>query len=318
MRRTSILLAAVTTTLGLGLAACGAAPPLGYTGNRTQWTVPLVHPEQRELVVSATVQGKGPYLFVIDPDAARSVIDDRVARQLDLYSDNHYVRVVNQLDVSMPRKFYEVLKLDAGDLHIRNVKMLNAPAGSLRAGGQVVQGILGSDLVSRTIVVGVDRDAGLLNLALTGHQEVREASSRVEGWLYRGLFYVPMRVGDRTLTMQVRLASSVSTIRPRALDGLGLRGMPAGAMQVDATGTVAHLRGAGVADQVELDGITLRNVPFYRNVDDREDLQFNYDGILGQDILSRFDITLDRDSKVLYLAPRSPARGGAAPGATEG
>jgi len=315
MRRTSLLIAALTT---LSLAACGAAPPLGYTGDRTQWTVPLVRPEQRELVVSATVQGKGPYLFVIDPDAVRSVIDDGVARQLNLYSDNHYVRVVNQNDVTMPRKFYEVLKLDAGDLHIRNVKMLNAPAGSLVAGGMKVQGILGSDLVSRTIVVGVDRDAGVVKLALTGHQQVPSDSARVEGWLYHGSFYVPMRVGDRTLTMQVRLASSVSTIRDRALEGLALRAMPAEVAQVDETGTVARLRAAGVAEQVTIDGITLHDVPFFHNADAREDLEFDYDGILGQDILSRFDVTLDRDAKVLYLAPRSSHRGGAAPGASAG
>lgn len=298
----------VTTTLAsaalLALIACGAAKPVYYQGDDTRWEVELIDPERPELVVEATVHGAGPYLFILDPDAPRSVMDDQVARDLDLYSDHRYVRVVNQNDVSVPRKFYEVLALDVGELHVRNVKVLNAPAGSLRVGERQVHGILGADLLSRTIVVGIDRDRGTVSLALTGHATVPANAAHVDGWLHYGSLYVPMRVGGRTLTMQVRLSSAVSTLRSEILRELGRAGAPGSVAIVDETGTALRLEGGGVLD-VALDSVLTESVRFYRHGDQRERFDLTYDGVLGQDILSRYHVVVDRDRKTLHLAPRT-------------
>lgn len=285
------------------VVACGASKPIHYDGDGTSWELALVDPGSPELVVEGAVHGQGPFLFVLDPDSPRSVIDDGVARRLDLYSDNQYVRVVNQRDVSVPRKFYEVLTLDIGELHVRNVKVLNAPEGALMVGGRTVHGVLGADLLSRTIVVRVDREKGKVALALTGHQTVPAGAAEVRGHLHYGSFYVPMTIGDQTLTMQVRLSSSVSTLRANALEELGLAELPGEVVAVDETGAAVTLPGGGIAD-VRLDGVDIERVRFYRHEDKRERFDFSYDGVIGQDILSRFHAVVDRDQKTLHLATR--------------
>jgi hypothetical protein len=303
MRTVSSIIAASAGLLLL--ASCGASPPRWYETDDTHWTVRLIEPDAPELIVEATVHDRGPYRFVLDPNAPRSVIDDGVARQLGLYSNNQYVRVVNQNDVTVPRKLYEVLALDVGDLHVRNVTMLNAPAGSLHAAGRVVHGVLGSDLLSRTIIVRADRDAGLVHLALTGHAELPAQAVAVKGWLHVGSLYVPATLPNgRTVTLQVRMASSVSTLRDSVLADAGLPGFTGAATEVDSTGTAVRLQPGGVAT-VGLDGIQVEGVEFYRHVDKRERDDFAYDGILGADLLSRYHTVIDRDHETVWLAPRT-------------
>ena len=293
------------------LAACGATTPLWYEGEQDHWTLPLAAGDFVEPVVPVMVHGQGPYLFALDPDSPASVIDEKVARSLNLYSNQQYFRILNQKDVTVPRRTYEVLELDTGDLRIRKTRMLHAPEGSLRASGQVVHGILGGDLLSRTIVIDIDRDAGHVRLSRTGTAAVPETAVGLHGWLHRGWLYVPVRVGDRQVTMQVRPSARVSTLRRKVLDKLAAR--PAAqpgndtTVEVDETGTPLVLRSGGVIPTVSFESLVARDVHFYIHGDRRERDRFQYDGILGQDILSRFRVIIDRDHKTLYLAPRSPS-----------
>lgn len=290
-----------------GLAtACGATTPLWYEGQQDSWTLPLASDEFAEPVVQVMVHGQGPYLFALDPDSPASVIDEDVAATVGLYSNWRYLRIVNQNDVTVPRRYYEVLELVTGDLQIRKTKMIHAPAGSLRASGRMIHGVLGAELLSRTIVMDIDRDAGHVRLSRTGRAAIPETAVGLRGWLHRGWLYVPVRVGDREVTMQVRPSVRVSTLRKKVLDKMVFQPAQDSIVHVDETGTPIELRGGGVVPAVGLDGLVTRDVRFFIHGDRRQRNAFKYDGILGQDILSRFRVIIDRDHKTLYLAPRSP------------
>lgn len=286
------------------LVGCRAAsPPVYVSGDQTTWTIPLVDPESPALVVEATVHGKGPYRFLLDPDSVASVIDDGVARDLNLYSSQHYFRVVNQNDTSVPRKLYEVLSLEAGELHISNKPMVNAPAGSLRAGGKVLHGILGGDILTRTMVVHIDRDRGVVQLALTGKQQIPANALAIRATLHDGTLYVPVKIqGDGEVLMQVRLGSAVSALDAGVLANVRARRFDKVAIGVDETGAAAQLNG-GVVTGLELDGFAIPDVQLYRQADRR--LEYPYAGFIGADALKRYDVVVDRDEMVLWLAPRA-------------
>lgn len=296
--------------VGLAVAAhagCGAAPPVWYAGGGTNWTVPLVDAKRNaELVVAATIHGAGPFYFLLDPDAPRSVIDDRVAGRLDLYTDNRWVRVANQRDVTVPRKWYEVLDLEAGDLRVRNLKMLSAPAGSLDRDDLPIAGILGADLLSRTIVIEVDRDAGVARLALTGHARIPEAAVAIRGKLHYGALYVQVPInGGRPVTLQVRLGLRSSTLTTAAMGELGLPTVEARAVLVDETGTRETVHIGAIAESIGLGALAVRDAVFLSHVDKRARDDFPHDGFLGQNVLALYRVVVDRDHEVIWLAPRS-------------
>src|SRR5207237_1156911 len=75
---------ALALALALGGACTVGAPPGFSSGDH--WAFPLVGPlEDGVLLVPVTINGKGPYLFLLDPDAPLTSIDEALAAGLDLY-----------------------------------------------------------------------------------------------------------------------------------------------------------------------------------------------------------------------------------------
>ena len=70
----------------LAVAACGAPPAVPPTFSAgDSWTAPLVGPLENDLLlVPVFVNGKGPYVFAIDPDAVVSVITKHVYQDAGL------------------------------------------------------------------------------------------------------------------------------------------------------------------------------------------------------------------------------------------
>jgi hypothetical protein len=66
------------------LAACVVGAPPGFSPGTT-WVFPLVDPlADGPLVTHVYVDGKGPYLFVIDPDSGIAIIDASVCARAGL------------------------------------------------------------------------------------------------------------------------------------------------------------------------------------------------------------------------------------------
>lgn len=284
----------------LVLAACAHRPTSVVSGDH--WTVPLAHPlDQGGLIVPVTINGVGPLAFVIDPTAKVSVIDRSVAESLNLFSRDEYTRVADQDDHTVPARSFEVLALEAGDLHVRNIQMLGVR--SLEIEGRYVQGILGGDVLSNSLVVDVDRDAGLLHLAVAGHEQVPAGADKIAAKTVWGNLLVPVTIDRARRWLAVKPNTHTTALWQSRLASLDPAPTPAKEKIVDETGTVAVTDVAHVAGALTLDGETLADLPVadYR---DRRVQETDYDGVLGEDVLSRYHALIDLHRNVVWLAPR--------------
>src|SRR3954469_21659860 len=93
--------------IGALAGACTVGAPPGFSSGDS-WAFPLVGPlEDGALLVPVTVNGKGPFLFMIDPDAPLTSIDEGLAVGLDLYG-GATARLADETDTMRPVKTAEV------------------------------------------------------------------------------------------------------------------------------------------------------------------------------------------------------------------
>lgn len=299
---------ALIFVITVACTAC-ASTPLGFVGG-TNWTLPLVGPlEDAELVVPFTVEEKGPYLFLLDPNARASAIDQRVGAELGLYHRKK-MGLLTEQDHVVELPVFEVLAMAGGDLKIRHIAVLGTKPGVYRAGRRAVHGVLGRDLLSRSILIDVDRDAGVVRLALAGHATPPEGAVKVAGHLHHGLLYAPILIAGRTYEVVVDLAARTSALWPEILAKLNLTVRPAQERIVDDTGTARTVVGRASAEVVDIGkepGLTARDVGFVP-FDDRRWDDEDLDGLLGLNLLSRWRVLVDRDQGRLWLAPRATDR----------
>jgi predicted aspartyl protease len=158
---------ALVLALAVGLlAGCGGAK----TGSTT--TAPngrldvaikvLRHGRQVIAVVPVTIDGKGPYTFALDTGASQSLVDSAVARSLGARRSGDSHRVAGITNVTNVRTF-EVKHWQVGDVELPATRVVeaNLPFGNADGG---VQGLLGSDMLSRFDVVTIDYAHGMLRL----------------------------------------------------------------------------------------------------------------------------------------------------------
>jgi hypothetical protein len=137
------------------LVSCVSRPL--HIASGQSWTLPLVAPlENGELVVAATIEGKGPFLFIIDPTGF-SYLDGRVGEVLELTSRGPVGRRIPPV--------YEVNDWRSGDLHMTSLDLVRTPAMRTLA-GRPIAGVIGREFLSNFLVYDVDRDAGRLRISV--------------------------------------------------------------------------------------------------------------------------------------------------------
>src|SRR5689334_331044 len=111
--------------VALGLAVfsgCTVGAPPGFPSSGDRWTVPLVGPlEDGLLLVPALVNGKGPYVFAIDPDAHVSIVDQEVVKETGARTGEG-PHLLDETDTQQPRFFAEILRWDLGSLTVQGPK----------------------------------------------------------------------------------------------------------------------------------------------------------------------------------------------------
>ncbi len=156
---------AVTAALtAIWAAGCSAAAPSGFSkGDR--WTFPLVGPlEDGPLITVGTVGGKGPYLFLIDPDANVTVIDKQIADDAGLAVGQGPARV-DETGSEQARGYVELVGLTLGDLVIDKRQVMLVPSDFYNTEGRRVNGVIGHDVLAEQLVFGFDRDQGIAMLS---------------------------------------------------------------------------------------------------------------------------------------------------------
>jgi len=290
-----------------GLAACAHGAPPGYSDG-TSWSAPLVSPLERgPLLVPVEIQGRGPYLFALDPDSPTSRIDRALAEELDLYRGPN-VREIDESDTSHPRLLALIRTLRIGDLATVGDRLVVVmPAGSLPASDRGVRGVVGRDVLADSLVFGFDRAAGHAYLvtqeAFTPAAGADAIAFETVGESNGARYYFAAMPQDSTSTDRVyRSALRVATV--------DVGGAPA-KMQVafgDWYSALRQPRWAGTV-KVRYDGapLTLTVRPFHdRRHDERE-----LDGTLGLDAFAPYRVMANWHRHTVYVSPRAataPAR----------
>ena len=151
--------AAVLLLAGCGGSSTSAKPPPG----RFDVALKVVkHGRQVIALVPVTINGHGPYTFALDTGASQSLVDSQVARELRVKNtgETHPVAgITNVTNVkTIDVKHWRVGKVT---LPATTIVEANLPFGNADGG---VQGLLGSDMLSRFDVVTIDYAHGLVRL----------------------------------------------------------------------------------------------------------------------------------------------------------
>ena len=113
-------------------------------------------------LVPVTINGKGPFTFALDTGASQSLIDAQVARKLAVPKTGNHPKIAG---ISSVEKLatVKVTHWRVGDIQLPATTIVagNLPFGNADGG---VQGLLGSDMLSRFDVITIDYDNEVLRL----------------------------------------------------------------------------------------------------------------------------------------------------------
>ena len=141
------------------VAGCARGAPPGFSPG-SRWTFPLVDPlADGRLVTPVYLDGRGPYLFAIDPDAAFSFVDRDALPPAFPY--RYRARELDEHDTSHPVADAEVRSLRVGDLTISLRDVGVSLDHTFDSGGRRIHGILGRDVIADSLVFGFDRERGI-------------------------------------------------------------------------------------------------------------------------------------------------------------
>lgn len=302
--------AALAGVLGL---ACAAGAPPGFSQGDA-WVLPLVGPlEGSVLLTPVTVGGRGPYLFVLDPDAVVSSLDERIAEELDLYS-RVGPRLHDESDHTRPVRVAELPSLTVGSLTVKNLAVTVHKAGAYAIDGRDVRGVLGRDVIRDSLVFGFDRDAGMAYLATreaftppvasVAVTYVEEVTRRTDG----PSTAVPRRVTQATINgvpakLHLDLGAVSSQLAPGRWKPSRLAPVPFQATTIDEVGTIRTIDKAGIANRVEAGPASAMGLVMIPFADKRFDEE-HIDGTLGLNFFAPYMVWADWHQRRYHLTPR--------------
>lgn len=149
-----------------GSASCSVAPVT--TGSGAKEGQQVIHARvvngtggARLVLVPVYIQSRGPYDFALDTGASRSLVDSRVANQLRLPSTGTEQAVTGISGTSeATRVRVSSWRVDSVELPPTTILSLRLPTG----GGPTLDGLLGSDMLSRFQIVTVNYPAQTVTL----------------------------------------------------------------------------------------------------------------------------------------------------------
>jgi hypothetical protein len=329
---------------GILVAGCTAGVPSGFSkGDR--WTLPLVGPlEDGLLITPVSVRGHGPYLFLIDPDADGSAVDQQVVDEASLTIGVGPSRF-DETGTEQTRAYAELLDLQAGSLTIDRRSAMVVPTTFYNTEGRRVNGVLGRDVIADALVFGFDREQGIVTLSTrkaftpppdaiaVTYQAVsvdpdsvrtgggpadpntsgRDASSRVGANTSGSRFDIALerrvaaaQIDGVKVAMHLDLGGPVSQLREPLWSKVKLTPTDVKLRLVDEAGTVREVAHAGIAGTVTLGAAKASHVTLVPYTDRRFAVA-KVDGALGLDFFQPYAVYASWGSNTFYLKARGDA-----------
>lgn len=299
------------------LAGCTSGAPPGFAGGRgDRWTVPLIGPlEDGLLLVPVTIDGKGPFVFAIDPDANITAVDEQIVK------DGGFVtrqgpHLLDETDTSQIRFYVELSGLELGNLIVQRQTAMMVRRGTFDREGRRIMGVLGRDVLADSLVFGFDRDHGLAELVIVKSWKAPPGAVRIPFELVPGnipniaVQPVPRRlatarVGDASVSMHLDFGAPLSTLRPSLWDKAKLTTDVIRGGQIDEVGVPHVIEKVGKGAPATLGPITTDKVLF-APYEDKRWRDAVVDGTLALDFFRGHDVWLHWDDKAIYVVPRAP------------
>ena len=299
----------VAVAFALSLTACAFGAPPGFSQGDT-WTFPLVEPQNGgRLLTPVTIEGKGPYLFAIDPDAPQTTVDPDVLVNTE-FRVWQGPRRLDEQDTTHPTFYTRITHLQAGDLTVSLLLVAEAEAHAFDSDGRRIYGILGRDVIADSLVFGFDRDKGIAWLQTQEAFHPPVGAQTVE---FRKVHDEPIldprellatNIDGHRFDLHLDLGEAVSQLYPKQWAAAELSPLDWHLVMTDETGTHREIDHLGIAQQVAAQGVTRDHVAFAR-YDDRRFLYNIYDGTLGLDFFRPFDVAVNWHTTKVYVTPRA-------------
>jgi hypothetical protein len=296
--------------LALPLTACAFGAPPGFSKGDT-WTLPLVEPEQgSRLLTQVTIEGRGPYVFAIDPDTPITTVDADVLRDTD-FRIWQGPRSLDEQDTTHPTFYTRVTHLKTGDLTISLLLVARAEPHAFDGDGQRVYGVLGRDVFADSLVFGFDRDRGIAWLQT---QEAFHAPANARVLEFQNVRDEPVsdprklvtaNVDGHDVDLHLDFGQAVSQLHRKRWRETKLQQVDWHGALVDEAGQRRDIDQLGLAQQVTVQGVTRDHILF-APYDDRRFRFDVFDGTLGLDFFGPYDVAVNWHTTKVYLTPRQP------------
>lgn len=317
-RRLGVILRAIAATLALGLAGASAAfaAPIA--------TAPYRIFEAGWLTVDVTVNGRGPYPFVIDTGATRSIVFSSLAQAQTFPPAGGALQRVLGTESSGYYPAYTVDELAVGAARLEDLKtvILN----DWRPGDGAPMGVLGLDFLRRFLIVA-DAERRELSFYPPGARPPRVRSgwrtislSRENFGLDAGdLFIVNAKLNGRRVDLLLDLGATAPVINRAAFVDITRRGFSVNnrrgtrkdvaritdAMATSVSGVpivFGGLRAGGAVWRNEV--FLIRDTGFFREIG-RTDQPF---GLFSVNLVSSGSFALDLANDRVFVSRRRLAR----------
>jgi hypothetical protein len=291
----------------------GGAPNGFSGGDGKSWSFPLIGPlEGGPLLVPVYVDGRGPYVFLVEPDAVQTVVDAQVVVEAKLRT-RIFPNQNSVIDEHGRRHKYvvaEVPKLQLGELVITRRGMTTVDAHVLDRGGRRIHGLIGRDVLHESLIFGFDRDRAI------GWLTTPKAFSTPPTAVVIGFrdsartsrfsrHLVETTVGNTPVVLGIDLGAPISQLDERLWTRAGLESVPVNGVLVDEFGDKDPILRVTKPTSTRLGDIT-KTISFAAFSEQKLSQSDPHDGLLGLDFFDEFDVSLDWRAHRYYLERRTP------------
>lgn len=297
--------------------ACTSGPPPGFSGGTgDRWTFPLLGPlEDGLLITPVTIDGRGPYNFVIDPDANVSVIDEQVVKDVKMMTSKGPHRL-DESDTQHPRFYADVRGLEIGTLIIERRDAMIVKEHTYDANGRRIYGVIGRDVLADSLVFGVDREQGLGHLiTVKGFKPPADAITIKYGLLPANIPNAQVQpverrivngtVNGEPLNLHLDLGAPTSQLREPSWEAAKLTVHDTQSAVIDEVGTPRRITKVGVGDTVTVGAASASKIAFVP-YEDKRFSEHQVHGTLGLDFFRPYTVWANWDATSFLLTRRTP------------
>jgi hypothetical protein len=297
------------------LAACSIGAPPGFSEGDT-WSFPLVDPlADGRLVTPVTIDGKGPFLFAIDPNTRDAIVDMELYKLLGAQGAEGMIG--DQADKTHHAYDFTLPNVQIGDLRVSLLYAVAWNNHRFDSAGRRIYGVIGREVLADSLVFGFDRDRGIAWVKTTqafsppADARVLDYSKgdRTIGYKGRSNLYlrhelVSAAIDGRTYPLAIDFGRVVNQLRYGHWAETGIAPVTKASYIVDEVGGWRATEFVGNAHHVETQGIARDALGFVTFDDQRILDDGEIEGSLGLDFWKPFAVADDQQHEKLYLTPR--------------